>query len=134
MDNGRLNPQVWGTSSACRIRFPRAGSGTVVVPRAMVSSSALRATLDGTLIVYLLGPVPRMLGEAQLLVSFSGMIAVDDVVKATAFDFEIMNGTIRFRIPAGGGDAIVTVGATFGIQAANAGFSCEVAAGSCQRT
>ena len=55
-------------------------------------------------------------------------------MKSTSFDFEVVNKSVKFRVPANGGDAIVTVGTTLGIQGANAGFSCDLTTLTCQKS
>ncbi len=133
VDTGQLNPEVWGTATSCLARFPPAGSTSAVA--SVTSSTVLKATLDGTLIVYLLGPLPQNASDAQLLVIFSGSIGVGDHVGSASFDFEISKSQVKFRIPvASGGDAIATVGTTLGIQGANAGFSCDLTTLTCQQT
>ena len=63
---------------------------------------------------------------------FNGSITIGDQTKSASFDFEVDGTSVKFRVPAGGGDAIVTVGTTLGIQGANASFSCDLTALSCQ--
>ena len=131
-DTGKLNPEIWGTATSCLARFPPAGStGTV----ASATPTVVNATLDGTLILYSLGPLPKNTSDAQLLVVFSGSIGVGDKVGSASFDFQISNGQVKFRVPvSSGGDAIVTVGTTLGIEGANAGFSCDLTTLTCQQT
>jgi len=131
-DTGKINPEVWGTATHCLARFPPAGSSG---PVATATSTVVNATLDGTLIIYLLGPLPQNASDAQMLVSFSGSIGVGDKVGSASFDFQLSKSTVKFRIPvASGGDAIVTVGTTIGIQGANAGFSCDLTMLTCQQS
>lgn len=131
VDTGQLNPEVWGTATSCLARFPPAGS---TGPVASATSSVVNATLNGTLILYSLGPLPQASSDLQLLVTFSGSIGVGDQVGSASFDFEISKSQVKFRVPvASGGDAIVTVGTTLGIQGANAGFSCDLTALTCQQ-
>jgi hypothetical protein len=128
VDTGKLNPEAWSTASACRVRLPPADAGGVI----QTLTPVVNATLDGTLIVYLLAPLPATAADAQFFVSFNGSITIDGQTKSASFDFEVVNASLRFRVPAGGGDAIVTVGATLGIQGANAGFSCGLTTLTCQ--
>jgi hypothetical protein len=131
-DTGKLNPEIWGTATSCLARFPPAGSTGAV---ASATSTVVNATLDGTLILYSLGPLPKDTSEAQILVVFSGSIGVGDQVGSASFDFQISQSQVKFRVPvASGGDAIVTVGTTLGIQGANAGFSCDLTTLTCQQT
>ncbi len=86
-DTGKLNPEIWGTATSCLARFPPAGSTGAV---ASATSSVVDATLDGTLILYSLGPLPKNPSDAQLLVVFDGLIGVGDHVGSASFDFEIL--------------------------------------------
>jgi hypothetical protein len=138
VDTGRINPEVWGTATNCLARFPPAGSTSndaVVSDTSTDHSMVVNATLNGTLILYLLGPLPVNPADAQMLVIFSGSIGVGDQVGSASFDFQISKSQVQFRVPvASGGDAIVTVGTTLGIQGANAGFSCDLTTLTCQQT
>lgn len=132
VDTGQLNPEIWGTATSCLARFPPAGSSGAV---ASATSAVVNATLNGTLILYSLGPLPKTAPDAELLVTFSGSIGVADQVASASFDFEISKSQVKFRVPvASGGDAIVTVGTTLGVQGANAGFSCDLTTLTCQQT
>jgi GNAT superfamily N-acetyltransferase len=62
VDTGKLNPEVWGTATACRARFPPADTGAAV---GTVVPTVVNATVDGTLIIYLLAPLPATAAEAQ---------------------------------------------------------------------
>jgi hypothetical protein len=128
VDTGRLNPEVWGTATACRVRVPPAGSTSAL---SVVTPPVVNAILDGTLIIYSLGPLPRTVDEAQFLLSFDGAVTVGDQTKTLSFDFQIVNRSVEFRVPVGNGDAIVTVGATLGIRGANASYSCDLATQTC---
>jgi len=95
----------------------------------------VKGTLDGTLILYSLGPLPQNSSDAQLLVIFDGTIGVGEHVGSASFDFELQKTQVKFRVPvASGGDAIVTVGTTLGIQGANGGFSCDLTSLTCQQS
>ena len=132
VDTGKLNPEIWGTATSCLARFPPAGSTGAVASN---TSTVVNATLNGTLILYSLGPLPQNTSDAQLLVTFGGSIGVGDKVGSASFDFEISKRQVKFRLPvASGGDAIVTVGTTLGIEGANAGFSCDLTTLTCQQT
>ena len=130
IDTGKINAETWVTASACRVRFPAADDSGAIV----VMPTVVKATLDGTLIIYLLAPLPSDSADAQYLLSFTGSIAIGDQARSASFDFEVVDNSVRFRVPAGGGDAIVTVGTTLGIQGANASFSCDLTTLVCQRS
>lgn len=133
VDTGRLNPELWGTATACKLRVPPAGTASATASAiSVVTPPVVNATLDGTLIVYDLGPLPQTAGEAQFLLTFDGMITIDGQTKSLSFDFQVQNGSIAFRLPVDGGDAIVTVGSTaLGIRGANASYSCDLATQTC---
>ncbi len=130
VDTGKIKPEAWATASSCRVRFPPADNNGAIV----VMPSVVQATLDGTLIIYLLAPLPSDPADASFLLSFSGSISRGDQMKSASFDFQVVDKSVRFRVPAGGGDAIVTVGTTLGIQGANAGFSCDLTTLTCQKS
>ncbi len=130
VDTGQINPEAWAVATACRVRFPPAGAGDAIV----VMPTVVNATLDGTLILYALAPLPSAAADAAFLLSFTGSISTGDQTKSASFDFEVVDRSVRFRVPANGGDAIVTVGATLGIQGANAGFSCDLTTLTCQKS
>ena len=131
VDSGHVERQLWGTASACHSRFPPANS--IAQVGGPVGTPVVNAVLDGTLIVYALGPLPDSAADAQFLLSFSGTIGTDAQVRSTSFDFQYVSGSVQFRVPvASGGDAIVSVGATLGVQGANGGFSCDLVTAVCQ--
>lgn len=129
VDTGRLNPEAWAVATACQTRVPPAGTGAALQSS---SPTVVNATVDGTIIIYLLAPVPSTLADAQFLVTFDGSLGVAGQTKTTSFDFQYVSGSIKVRVPVNGGDAIVTVGPTLGIQGANAGFSCDLTSLTCQ--
>jgi hypothetical protein len=131
-DTGKLNPEIWGTATSCLARFPPADDTTGALTSAM--ANVVKATLDGTLIFYSLGPLPQNSSDAELLVIFDGTIGVGDHVGSASFDFELQKNQVKFRVPvASGGEAIVTVGTTLGIEGANGGFSCDLTSVSCHK-
>jgi hypothetical protein len=135
IDTGKINAELWATATACRAHFPSVTANAKLganAELAAITPSALNPSLDGTLIIYLLGPLPSSLADAQFLITFNGSIGLADQVKSISFDFEYVSGAVKFRVPAGGGDVIVSVGTTFGIQGANASFSCDLTALTCQ--
>jgi hypothetical protein len=130
VDTGRLNPELWGTGTACKVRVPPAASAMSAIS-VVTPPPVLNVTFDGTLIVYSLGPLPRTPAQSQFLLTFDGMITINGQTKSLSFDFQVQNGSVEFRVPVGNGDAIVSVGATLGIRGANASYSCDPASQSC---
>jgi hypothetical protein len=157
VDTGNLNPEVWATATQCMVRVPSASSSStsdVTVgphdasvpvldaavsildggfPGLDASVPVINGTINGTLTFYLLGPLPDTIKDAQVLVIFDGMIGTGGQTAAASFDFELIGTSVKYRVPAGGGEAVVTIGTTIGIQGANAGFTCDLTAGNCQR-
>ncbi|HVZ85379.1 MAG TPA: hypothetical protein VHG72_00295 [Polyangia bacterium] len=134
VDTGKLNPEIWGTASACRTQVaPVSSSQLQGVASTLGVNTTLDVAIDGTLILYLLGPFPTSLDDLQVLVTFTGTLGVEGQVATGSLDFEIQNDAVSFRIQEGGGDVIVTVGATLGIQGANGGFSCSLTSDDCTR-
>jgi hypothetical protein len=130
VETGRINSELWGTAHACKMRF--APSDAAAVVGGPVGPTVLNATLDGTLIVYTLAPLPDDAKNAEFLLRFEGSIGANGQVRDASFDFEYRAGSVSFRVPvASGGDVIVTVGTTLGIRAANGGFSCDLTTGAC---
>jgi len=135
VDTGKLNPEVWGTATACQTNVDASSSSQIAgAASALGVDTTLDVAIDGTLIVYLLGPFPTDLSNLQVLVTFTGTLGVEGHVASGSLDFEIVNDAVKFRIQEGGGDVIVTVGATLGIQGANGGFSCDITSTNCTRT
>jgi hypothetical protein len=132
VETGHIDPELWGPAVACKVRSPPASS-IAAVGGPIVGTPVINGTVDGTIIVYALAPLPESAVDAQFLLRFEGMIGVDDQVHAVSFDFEYRAGSLSFRVPGpNGGDAIVTVGTTLGIRAANGGFSCDLTTATCQ--
>jgi hypothetical protein len=127
---GQLSPELWGTATGCKVRVPAAGTATAVA-LSVVTPPVVNAMVDGTLIVYSLGPLPSTPANAQFLLTFEGTITIDGQTKSLSFDFQVVNGSVEFRVPVANGDAIVTVGATLGIRGANASYSCDLATQTC---
>ena len=97
VDTGNLNPEIWATATQCMVRIPPAGSGSTYVPVTPHDASVpeldasvsirdaslpdidasvpvINGTVNGTLIFYLLGPLPDTIDDAQVLIVFDGMI------------------------------------------------------------
>ena len=116
IQTGSLERIVWGTAAACRERITVGDRVTV------------DAQLDGTVILYLYGPLPSTLAEVQLLVR----IEKPGATGASGFDFRIVAGTVEFRLPAQDGDIIVAVGSgTLTLRGHNQTAVCDVASATC---
>jgi hypothetical protein len=125
VEDGRLRREAWGVATACRTRIALNSAPEV-------AALALNASVDGTLIVYLYGPLPRSIGEAKFLLRFDGEIGRADHVGALSFDFRILGASIEFRYGVDDGDIIVGIGiGTLTLQGQNGTFTCDLALRSC---
>jgi hypothetical protein len=128
VQNTQLKHQLWGTATQCRWRrdpVDRLAPDLALAP-------GINALLDGTLNLYLYGPLPRAGGNADFFLSFSGELGREQQVRAVSFDFRFVNGQIEFRYPVDDGDIIVGIGvATFSLRASNASYRCELGTLSC---
>src|SRR5262249_9841094 len=57
VENGRLMPEVWGVATGCKTNISLFGGPTLNA----------NATLDGTIVGYLLGPLPTSFSNARFL-------------------------------------------------------------------
>ncbi|HVT09422.1 MAG TPA: hypothetical protein VHO67_18305 [Polyangia bacterium] len=126
VEDGKLSPRLWAEASQCQASVAPDGS-------ALASAlSSVQASLDGTLIFYLMGALPTSTSDANLLVALQATAGVAGHVGSTSFDFELTPSGVRFQVAAGGGQATVTVGImALQFAGANATFSCDVATASC---
>jgi hypothetical protein len=124
VEEGRLRREIWGVATACRTRI-----GPTIPGAAALS---LNAFVDGALIVYLYGPLPRAIAEAKFLLRFEGEIGAADHVGALSFDFRILGASIEFRYGVEDGDIIVGVGiGALTLRGQNGTFTCDLALQSC---
>jgi hypothetical protein len=89
VQTGRLSRAIWGTATSCQERI------------AITAQKSVDAELDGNLILYLYGALPRTSAEMQLLVHLER--------QSSALDFRVMGPLIEFRLPVKDGDIIVSV-------------------------
>lgn len=123
VENGRLDPEAWGTATACKLNLT-------------VLNGALsgNATLDGTVILYLLGPLPMGASDARFLLTFDGTITVGNQTLNTSIDFRVFDGVLAFRLPVSDGDIVAELGtgSAVTLRASNGTFLCDLKALSCQ--
>ncbi len=123
VEKGRLDAEVWGTATACKMNL-----------------SLLDGALDenvlfsGTLILYLLGPLPTSASDERFLFQFEGPMQVASLQSAnTSIDFRVFDGTLAFRLPVSDGDVIVEPAASsVTLRASNGVFRCDLASLACQ--
>jgi hypothetical protein len=125
----QLTRQAWGTATACHARLDPID--TPVLDEVALSSG-VNAFVDGTLILYLFGPLPRTGSEADFLLRFSGQIGRQEQPRSASFDFRVVDRKVEFRHAVADGDIIVGVGATsLTLRGSNATFTCDLATASC---
>jgi hypothetical protein len=114
VDGSRLQRNVWGTASACRGRVDVANAATV------------HAFLDGTLAIFLGGPLPTSVTDADFIVAWSGMLGTEQAQAMVSFDFRIVYPQIEVRIPAADGNIIGSIGADgVSLRGNNGTFGCS---------
>ena len=123
VQSGRLVPESWGTATACKL--------TLTVLNGAITGNA---TLDGTVILYLLGPLPTGSSDARFLLTFNGTLTVGNQTLNSSIDFRVFDGVLAFRLPVTGGDIVVEVGtgSSVTLRGSNGTFLCDLKARSCQ--
>ncbi len=124
VENGRLDSEVWGTVSACKTNLSLFSGPTL----------SGNATLDGTVILYLLGPLPSSVSNARFLFQFIGQIGIADQTASSSIDFRVFDGLLDFRVPVSDGDIVVEAGveSSVTLRASNGTFVCDRTTLSCQ--
>lgn len=118
IDDSVLRRELWGVATACRTASEINESGRVRVAADLV--------LDGTLIVYLYGPLPENREEAGFLVRFTGELGRLGQPRSLDFDFRFLNGVLEFRHPVEGGDIIVGIEPeAFSLRGVNTTVTCD---------
>ena len=124
VEKSRLQRQLWGTASACRW-MPDPVEVTELDP-------LVQAFVDGTLILYLYGPLPEEWIDADFLLRFTGQLGRQDQVRERDFDFRFVDGVIELRHPVDDGEIIVGVGlTTLTLRGSNATVTCDLITRSC---
>ncbi len=123
VQNGRLNPEVWGLATGCK-------QNLTVLNGALTGN----ATLDGTIVLYLLGPLPSNVNNARFLFTFNGQLAVGNQTANPSIDFRVFDGLLGFRVPVTDGEIVAELGtgSTVTLRASNGTFLCDLTALTCQ--
>jgi len=122
--DGALEPEVWGVAAGCKTSLSLYGGKAV----------SGNATLDGTVILYLLGPLPTSLSNARFLLRYDGQLALGNQTGDTSIDLRIFDGLVGFRVPVTDGNIVVEkgTGSSVTLRASNGTFACDLTARSCQ--
>lgn len=124
VENGTLHPEIWGIATGCKTSLSLFGGPTL----------SGNATLDGTVILYLLGPLPTGVANARFLFQFNGQIGIGNQTASSSIDFRVFDGRLDFRVPVGDGTIVVEMGtgSVVTLRASNGTFVCDLSALSCQ--
>ena len=126
VESGRLMPEVWGVTTGCKTTLSLYGGPTL----------SGNATLDGMIIIYLLGPLPTSASNARFLFTFNGQIAIGNQTINSSIDFRVFDGRLAFRVPVSDGNVVVETvmgdSSSVTLRASNGTFACDLTALSCQ--
>jgi hypothetical protein len=118
--SGILQKVVWGTATACRDRVTIANDVMV------------HAFFDGSLALYLEGPLTTNTGQATYLAGWSGTIGTEGAQVMASFDFRIVPPQIEVRIPVADGDIIGSIGLNMvTLRGANGTYGCSLQTFTC---
>jgi hypothetical protein len=124
LEDGRLEPVVWGPARACRGRVPVGNDP----PR------EVNGFVDGDAWVYLNEGLPRNVTEADFVLGFDGTLGGERVQADVSFDLRFVFPQVEIRVPVSDGSVIASVGlAGIGVRAANGTFACTAEPADCQR-
>jgi hypothetical protein len=123
--DGALEPEIWGVAAGCQAALSLYGG----------SALSGAATLDGTLILYLLGRLPTSTSNARFLFRYEGQLGIGNQTGDTSIDFRIFDGLVDFRVPVTDGNIVAEMGkgsSSVTLRASNGTFVCDLTALSCQ--
>lgn len=127
VDNTRLRRELWGTASNCRWRIsPRNGLAQVV------TSPALNAAINGSILISLYAPLPKEEADAAYFMTFAGELGRGEELRPLSFDFRVINRQIEIRETVDDGEVIVGRGlGTVSVRGQNASYTCDLATLAC---
>lgn len=124
LENGRLQPVVWGPLRGCRARVP--------LPEDL--EREVNGFVDGDAWVYLNEGLPRDVTEADFVLGFDGTLGGERLQADLDFDFRFVFPQVELRVPVSDGSVIASVGLRgIGVRAANGTFACTVEPPDCRR-
>jgi hypothetical protein len=142
VQDGRLQPEVWGVATGCQTNLSLIGNQPLFGGQSLASGLSLlgiqtasgNGTLDGIMIIYLLGPLPTDVSNARFLFTFNGQISVGNQTGNSAIDFRVFDGRLDFRIAVSDGNVVVETGtgSAVTLRGKNGTFVCDLTALSCQ--
>jgi hypothetical protein len=113
--NGELQRTIWGTATNCKEHVP-GPSGTMI-----------HSIFDGTLTLYLEGPLESDPSKEAFLVVWSGRLGTEATgTVPLSFDFRVVPPNVEVRIPVADGSIIGSIGAGgVSLRGANGTFTCS---------
>lgn len=125
LEDGRVQPVIWGPVRACRTRVD-------------VVDGPLRRTVngwvDGDVWVYVEDGIPASVRDANFILGFSGTLGNEEVRPETRLDFRFAPPQMELRVPVSDGHVIASVGlGGIGVRAANGVFACTTEPAECRR-
>ena len=115
-----LQRTVFGTATACHGRV------------AVTNSATVHVFLDGTIAVYLEGPLPTDASQVDFIMGWSGTIGTETTQVSSTFDFRIVSPQIEVRIAVPDGHIIGSVGANeVSLRGTNGTFGCSLQTFTC---
>jgi hypothetical protein len=116
----QIERTIWGSAAACRGRVDIADAASV------------HAYLDGTLGVYLFGPLPRRASEARFLVQLQGTLGTEQRQAPADLDFRVLYPQVEVRVAVPDGHVIgVVSGGGVTLRDSNGVFDCSLETDTC---
>jgi hypothetical protein len=114
-DGSVLQRTILGTATNCR--------GRIDVP----NGPSLNVFLNGSIALFLEGPLPANAEQATFLMAWSGTLGTPNAMADGSFDFRVVPPLLEVRIPVSDGDIIGAVGAGgVTLRGANGTFGCSL--------
>lgn len=115
VESNTLARLVWGSASACRDSVP------------VTDRAALHPYFDGTIAVYLEGPLPTSVRDARFIVAFDGTLGTERIEpRALSFDFRFDFPQLEVRVPVSDGVIIGAGGLNeVSLRGTNGTFGCS---------
>jgi hypothetical protein len=115
VESNNLTRLLWGTASACRDIVP------------VTDSVAVHPYFDGSVAIYLEGPLPTSLGDAHFIVALDGTLGTERLGNtAVSFDFRFDSPQLEVRVPVSDGVIIGSGGLNeISLRGTNGTFGCS---------
>jgi hypothetical protein len=123
VESNNLTRLIWGSASACR-------DSVAVLDRA-----AVHPYVDGTIAIYLEGPLPTSVRDARFIVAFDGTLGSERLGNTSvSFDFRVAFPQLQVRVPVADGVIIGSGGLDeISLRGANGTFGCSRVTKTCAR-